>query len=375
MPCLLCVESRSDSTLHVQSKLGRVTKIQTDPSGFDCLTRRAISRLSLKMLDFNYLPTVQGDDVEVGREYVVHLQGPSCQKAAMPTNESQTGGEDNVHSLQPLPQKAVNPEDGSEDVIMTDEAAVEEGNGSQSSDDTRELQLIKVRVLRSASKRQEKTVKTWEKAKADSVEENLENAKFRLQSCQGELKDTKDKLAASKKGLKKTKGQLTGKRKELAFCRRKLQENNGVIRQMKWTNSDLQDELKASRQELSKCTDDLFSLQGVAQVPDSTISERFESIGQQIVYWIDAEVARFEKAHPDAEPDYIFSSGESEPGKGFLRLHPDAGEHLARYLIHRILQKDVFRGNAYLFGLPEETANLLREAERKLAEFDPPRGM
>lgn len=279
----------------------------------------------------------------------------------MPANESQTG-EDELHSLQPLPQKAVNREDESDDIIMTDEAPVEKQNGSQASDD-REPQLIEVRILRSASK------------KADSVEENLVNDCLRLQSCQSELKDTKDKLATSKKDLKKTKGQLTGMRKELATCRRKLQETKGVIRQMKGTNSDLQHTLEASREELSTCMDDLFSLQGVAQVPDSTITERFESLDQQIIYWIDAEVARFEKVHPEAEPDYVFSRSECGSVKGFLRLHPDAGEHLARYLIHCLLQEHVFGGHVYLFGLPEETARLLREAERKLAELDPPRGM
>ena len=326
------------------------------------------------MLDIDYLPMVQEEDVKVERQYEVQIPQLSCQKAVMPANESQTG-EDELHSLQPLPQKAVNRQDESDDIVMTDEAPVEKQNGSQSSDDMRELQLIEVRVLRSASERQEKTVKTLEKSKADSVEENLVDAGLRLQSCQSELKDTKDKLATSKKDLKKTKGQLTGKRKELATCRRKLQETKGVVRQMKGTTSDLQHTLEASREKMSNCMDDLFSLQGVAQVPDSTISERFESLDQHIIYWIDVKVTKFEKVHPEAEPDYVFSRSESGPVKGFLRLHPDAGEHLARYLIHRILQELVFRRNVYLFGLPEETARLLWEAERKLAELDPPRGM
>ena len=325
------------------------------------------------MLDFDYLPTVQEEDVDVEREYEVQIPQLSCQEAVMAANESQTG-EDELHSLQPLPEKAVTREDESDDIVMTHEAPVEKQNGSQSSDD-QEVQLTEVRILRSASKRQAKTVKTLEKSKADSVEENLVDAILHLQSCQSELKDTKDKLATSKKDLKKTKGQLTGMRKKLATCRRELQETKGVIRQMKGTNRDLLHTLEASREELSNCMDDLFSLQGVAQVPDSTITERFESLDQQIIYWIDAEVAKFEKVHPEAESDYVFSRSEFGPVKGFLRLHPDAGEHLARYLIHCRLQEQVFGGHVYLFGLPEETAGLLWEAERKLAELDPPRGM
>ncbi len=174
--------------------------------------------------------------------------------------------------------------------------------------------------------------------------------------------------------MKKTKFQLRNKNKALADCKRKLKATKGISLGLKANNKDLQAFLTVSREELSKCKDDLFSLQRVTQIPDSTIFKRFESIGQQSVHWIDAETAAFETAHPEAELEDVFSVGRDKKATKFLRLYPDAGEHLARYLIHRFLQKNVFGKRIYLFGLPEETANLLQVAELRMAELDPPRG-
>lgn len=313
--------------------------------------------------------------MEVGRDFKLHTQQSSCQKAALGTNESEIGGTNQVHTLQWSPEGAAVPENELEDVIMTDRAPIESQDRGQPSDNTQEVQIIpSSRLTRAASKRQEKAVETWKQARADSVEENPMNAQVCLQICQSELKDTKDKLAASIKALKETKDQLIRNKKILATCRRGLRESKGVSYQLKKANSDLQKALKADREELSKCRDDLFSLQEVAQVPDSIILKRFELVSQQIVHWIDTEVATFEKAHPKVEPDYIFSAGKQAFTAEFLRLHPGAGEHLARYMIHYFLQDHVFGKKVYFFGMPEETAQLLQEAELKLTELDPPRG-
>ena len=361
----------------------------------------------VEMVDHNILPMAREQDVEVEQGHEVHTQESSCQKAAISTNELstreetgvhsqhystqkapvpaaelETGGESEVHTQQLSPQKATLPENEPEDSLMTDQAPIEGRSQSQLSDDQLELQVISTnRVLRSASKRQGNAVRTKEpnikdqEAKASSVEENLVNVEARLQNYESELKDTQEKLAASKLALEETKGLLQSKAKDMAACRRKLRESKAFSRRIKKINSDLEETLKTSRQELSECVNDLFSLQGVAQTPDSTISRWFESICQQIIHWIDMEVAAFEKAHPEAEPDHVFSAGELGGMKEFLRLHPGAGEHLARFLIHRLLQLHVFGKKVYLFGLPEETAQLLREAELKLAELDPPRGI
>lgn len=327
------------------------------------------------MLNFEFLPAVNEKDVEVGREFSLHTQQSSCQKAALDTNESEIGGTNEVHTLQGSPEDVAVPENQSEDVIMTDRAPIESQDRGQPSNDTQEVQIISsVRITRAASKRQANAVEPGKQAKADSIEEDQVNAEVRLRCYQSELKDMNEKLAAAKKNLKDTKAQLSGNRKHLATCRRELRDSKGVNSHVKKLNRDLQEMLKAEREELTKCKDDLFSLQGGAQTPDSTVLNRFESLSQQIIHWIDTEVATYEKAHPEAEPDRVFSVGEQKRAAGFLRLHPDAGEHLARHLIHHTLQTHVFGRKVYLFGLPEETTQLLQEAELNLANIDPPRG-
>lgn len=293
----------------------------------------------------------------------------------MAPSEPETTGENEMDSLQPSPQRAALSEDESTDPLSTGHAPVVRQSRGKPSDDTGEVEVIAVRILRSASKRQDKTVQTLKKAAADSIEGRLLNAEVALQTHQNELKNTKQKLAASRKDLKNKTTQLWRKKKDLATCKRELKESKGVIRDIRQAKNELQKTLKASEEKLSQCKDDLFSLQGVAQIPDSTISKRFELLGQHIVHWIEAEVARFDKTYPDAEPDHLFSGGEQKHPKKFLQDHPGAGEHLARHLVHDFLQTEVFGKQVYLFGLPEETARLLQKAELKMAGLDPPRGI
>ena len=328
-----------------------------------------------KMLDFCFLPTLHEEEMGVGGGYEVHLQQTLSQEATMATSESKAIGETEMDSLQPSPQRATLSGDESMDHVKTGHAPVVRQSRGKPSDDTGEVELVAVRVLRSASKRQDKTVETLKEARADSIEERLVTAEVGLRTHQNELKNTKQKLAASRKDLKDKKNQLWRKKRDLAACKRELQESKGVIRNIRQAKSKLQKTLQASEEKLSQCKDDLFSLQGVAQIPESTISKRFESLGQQIVHWIDAEVARFDKAHPDAKPDHLFTVGGHAHSALFLQGHPGAGEHLARHLVHQFLQSDVFGKGVYLFGLPEETARLLQEAELKMAELDPPRGI
>ena len=327
------------------------------------------------MLDFNYLPPVHEEDIEVGRRYDLRVMQSSCQKIAMAACGSETRGEKEVHLLQSSPQEAVIPEDTSEDVIMIDRPCIERTNRGKPSDAKGELQLTSSRTTRSASKRQVKTVENWTKPKIDGDEQDVVDVAVAFQNFKSGLQDTEDKLAASKKDLKEAKAQLTGKKKELATCRRDLRDSRSLSSDLKKANIDLQRTLKAYQEELSKCKDDLFSLQRVAQTPDSVITQQFELVSQQIVNWIDTEIATYAGANPSIEPDHVFSGGQHKPVTVFLQHHPGAGEHVTRYLIHRFLQHDVFGKIQYFFGLPEETAHLLEEAESGFAKLDPPRGI
>ena len=315
------------------------------------------------------------EDVKSGRRCEVHTERSSPQKAAMAASGPEIGEGNKVHRKKPSTQKAVVLVNESEDIVMTDRAPTDRQSQGQIPEDTDEVQLTEVRITRSASKWQGRAVETEKKPEANSVAEKFENAKVYLQSCQSAFEDTQEKLAVCEQDLKDKQAQLCRKKKDLATCRRQLKEYKAVIRDMKKANKDLEETLEASHEELSKCKDDLFSLQGVAQTPDSTISKRFETISQQIIHWIEMAVATFEKTNPDAEPDAMFSAGEYGITKEFMRLHPGAGEYLVRYFIHCFLARFVFGATVNFFGLPEETAQLLQEAELKFAELDPPRGI
>lgn len=323
--------------------------------------------------------SIPANESETEGKCEVQSQRPSSQKASMTTIKLKNEGEFDVQSEQSSSQKANMPGNESEDAMVTEQAPVEEQSQGQA-DKTPELSLVEVRVTRSASKGQETTkmgklgVKNHA-ATTDRPKRNIMDAEGRLQNCESELKDSKKKLAGSKKDLKRTKSRLRSLRKDLAACRKSLKASKNVGHSLKANIRVLQRSLMTSKEELIECQDDLFGLQTVTQIPDSAVSRHFESLSQRIVEWIDAEVANFERAHPEAKPDQILSVGGHKYATTFLRLHSGAGEHLARFLIHRFLQDNVFGKQVYFFGLPEEIAQWLRKAEARMAELDPPRGL
>ena len=328
------------------------------------------------MLNFNFLPTMH-EQVEMSQDHEMQTHQSSNPNVII-ESKSEVGEE--LLSLKPSLQIAAAPDKEPEDVMMTDQITTEEHFRGQSSDDSRDSKLISPRMLRSADKKQKKPAKNQQPndhgANAISVEETpVENAEARLQSCQSELKVAQDKLATSRKSLNKTRAQLRGKKRALALSKQKFVNSNGVVRDLKSKQKHLQDCLKTAEGDLTKCKDKIFSLQRVTQVTDSAILKLFDRLGQQVVQWIDRKVTDYEQAHPEAEPEAIFAVGEDKRAKKFLQLYPEAGEHLARYLIHHFLHDNVLGKKIYFLGLPEETACLLRKAEHEMAKLDPPRGI
>ena len=218
--------------------------------------------------------------------------------------------------------------------------------------------------------------------------ETIEDLVLRLDEAKQQWSDESSALRACNKELDRIKNQLAGcketsqrkvqnHQKKLADVRRDLRNAQKTVRQLRDNHEDLEDaraKLTACQEELSVCKDDLFRLQPMAQTPDSTISKQYESIGQHIVHWIDAEVVAFEILHPETEPECIFLVGEDKDASIFLERYPRAGEHLARYMVNRYLRANMFGGNIGLLGLPEETAQFLFSAEQNMAGLDPPRG-
>lgn len=298
-------------------------------------------------------------------------------------------------------QKTITPTTGSVDVMMTGQDATEVPMQGRDPDVTAEIQLISEKEfnktqgpqpdndlaqdLRSANKRQRNKrqrtkIKSLEEA-AEKFEEDIADADLHLQCCEGELEDATKKLAESEQALQRTKAQLFQQTvacksltEDLAASRQDMEKCKDNVRKLEASNGDIHDKLVATGRELSRCKDDLFSMQPLVQTPDSVICREFESVGQQIIHWVEAEVAAFEKAYPQEKLDYIFSAGQDKYASTFLRQNPGAGEHLARYLIHRFLGDNLFGKKMYLLGLKGQTTHMLREAESTMASLDPPRG-
>ena len=293
-----------------------------------------------------------------GGKNEMQLQEPTSEQDSMPADQSVTGGGTEIHTQESSNHKINTPVNESEDLVMTDRAPTEEQIQEQPSHDTSDPQIV-VKVVIPRNRR----------PKINDHEANAGSAE------ESKSEGFKNKLATSKRDLKIVKGQLQKKRKDLIARNKQLKESKAMVSGLKANNRKLQDSLSIFKRDKYKCVDELYSLHKKAQTPDSTISAQFESLSQQIVHWIEAEVAAFEKAHPEAKPDHVFSVGEDKDAVTFLELHPGAGEHLARYLIHHFLQDNVFGDKVYFFGLPEEIAQLLERAELDLAGLDPPRGM
>ena len=163
-------------------------------------------------------------------------------------------------------------------------------------------------------------------------------------------------------------------KRELASVRRELKVSKDDLRREQNTNKELQKKLAASQDDLTKCKDELFRLQPIAQIPDSRVVKEFEDLCQQVVNWIEIQVAMFEKAHPENGQEYIFSLGEENKATQFMGQHPRGGEHLAVHMIHRWLQDNLFGRKLSCVGLPAEAIQLLERAEQSMARLDPPRG-
>ena len=201
-----------------------------------------------------------------------------------------------------------------------------------------------------------------------------------IASCQ----EATAQLKPSQRGPRTRKNQLSPAqndaqkvrqlKKQLANVRCELKASKGRAKE---TCKELQrerTELAASQDDLTACKDELFRLQPIAQVPDSQVDKEFDNLCQQIVNWVEAEVAVFEKTHPEEGQEFVFSIGEDKEATQFMTQHPKGGEHLAAYMIHRWLLNNLFWRKLSCIGLPAETIQLLERVERSMARLDPPRG-
>ena len=139
-----------------------------------------------------------------------------------------------------------------------------------------------------------------------------------------------------------------------------------------------QDRIAALDRELQACKDDLFRVQPMSQVPDSTIAQSFASLDDRICDWTETQISRFmdkwqDKHHGD-QPK-LFGHGADPTTKRFLARYPDTGgEYMVRSIIHCYLQKYLFGHKLLLFGLGDNLVGWLKSVEQSMSRLQPQRG-
>lgn len=136
----------------------------------------------------------------------------------------------------------------------------------------------------------------------------------------------------------------------------------------------LREKLMTTEHQLELCRDDLFRLQPVCQISDGNIIAAFESLGEQIVNWIDNETSAFEKAYPDTPVGCLFSRSEGPDVACFLQLYPFSGEYLCRNLVNRYLLDHMFGTKTHRWGLSGDYTRMRLNIEEGMAALKPPRG-
>ena len=130
------------------------------------------------------------------------------------------------------------------------------------------------------------------------------------------------------------------------------------------------------KKELQACKDDLFRLQPLSHVPDSTIAQRLEDLNIQICDWIAAEVLRSIDEHEEHDSQLkLFYHGGNRHAKAFLAEYPDFGrEYYVRSVLQQHLQQVLFDDKILLFALDQGDSMFLQFIEHGMSRLEPSRG-
>ena len=169
---------------------------------------------------------------------------------------------------------------------------------------------------------------------------------------------------------------MRGRHNAILNIYKNRQENSKLLQRNADARSRvLQESLTTAEEELETCRDDLFRAQPVCQISDASIIDAFESLGEQLVNWIDGQGSAFEYANPNVGVGYLSSTGIDLRVVKFLLKNPLAGEYLCRHIVNRYLLEHTFGPNMHLFGLTAEYTHMLGAIEQGMAALRPPRGM
>ncbi|SLM40395.1 hypothetical protein LPUS_01406 [Lasallia pustulata] len=164
-----------------------------------------------------------------------------------------------------------------------------------------------------------------------------------------------------------------------------LQQFEGRYKLLESRNAEAEDALKKMHEkagllqsQLQECKDDLFRLQPLNQISDSTILQQYEILNQQIASWIDTffcwidgENALREASGRPLHPHFQVEDASLQ---GLFASSPNAAEYWLRGWLHSRLQMEVFVEGIYLSCLPEDYVELIKVIEQSMRALKPKRG-
>ena len=157
-------------------------------------------------------------------------------------------------------------------------------------------------------------------------------------------------------------------------CRILSLENQGAQSALQNARS----ENTALRKDLQECRDDLFRLQPLSEISDSEILQRYETLNQQIVSWVDDLFSELDKEitrhEATGEVPLPLVKTDNDYMEALISEHPNAAEYLVRSYIQYYLHSVVFGENSYLLCLPDDMVATLEHVEKHMHSLVPQRG-
>ena len=159
-------------------------------------------------------------------------------------------------------------------------------------------------------------------------------------------------------------------------CKRLEKDFEGLFKRNADRESELDSiklELAISQRQLQACKDDLFRLKPEAQLPDDIIVAEYEALCEQVASWVNGEIYKVMRTHPNATPGQIFSAGMYTEVQPLVYEDPDMGEYIVKCMVHVWLCETLLDREPFLQGLSDGIKDFLEGVERSMRERHPPK--
>lgn len=194
-----------------------------------------------------------------------------------------------------------------------------------------------------------------------------------------------DQVRGLERALNNRNMRIQEYQREQTELRHRLQQLEGKHEHSESRKAEAEDALQKMLQkaevlqiQLQECKDDLFRLQPLNEISDSTILGQYNQMNQQTASWVDELFSRMddENASRGASASIMhpFLKVEDAGVQDLLSSSPNAAEYWLRHAMNCFLQREVFVEGIYLSCLPESYTRFIRNTERNMMTLEPKRG-